>query len=558
MMPTLSSAREPVSRSEWLQVIVITAVLVLLLHLPYQLGYFAPADTEFTGLAVNIEDGSYLAAIEMGRQGLWTYQIRFTSEPHDPVYLYEFYVGAGQAARLLNLDTPTMWHLSRSVMNVFMFLTVFGFIAFYLPTAAQRRAAFLLAALGSGFDLTLLPWETLDRLSAAPLDIRMPEAHLFFSALTYAHYGAAVGGLTLLFWSGLRLLTESLALTKQIALMVLAALCNLILLIVHPFLIFLTLLVLGLFWLYRAVSARRILWRDGIVLLMIYIPSLPFLLYYRDVLANNTVIAIWNAQAVTLSPSPLHYLLAYAPYLLLAGWGVAKMRGALDAQPSRVLLWLWVLAVALLLYAPIGAQRRFVEGLQVPLAILATLALFEVALPRVERARWFQALASRPNYSIRGMQNLLVLLLVLFLALPNLYLYVSSLLQLGVVQPYPLFRPRTEIEAMEWLHENAHRDDLVLSSYFTGSYLPFRADTRTYIGQRYETIDFENKLQTVEHFFSTMSDAERRAFLQQNHAAYVFYGSAERALGQFDPNSAPYLVPVWNNAQVTLFRVGTP
>jgi hypothetical protein len=223
-----------------------------------------------------------------------------------------------------------------------------------------------------------------------------------------------------------------------------------------------------------------------------------------------------------------------------------------------MLLWVWVAAVALLLYAPIGAQRRFVEGVQVPLAILATWGLYEAALPRLKQAHWFQALARRPKYSAAGLERLCVAALILLLAVPNLYLYVSALTSLGVDRIYPIFRPRAETEAMEWLAREAKADDLVLSAYLTGSYLPYRAGTRVFIGQRYETVDFQSKQRAVEAFFSTMSDAERVAFLRGKGISLVFYGRAERDLGAFDPAAAPFLRRVYANQEAQIFEVVAP
>jgi hypothetical protein len=548
----------PVTRREWLGAVLITVGVVCLLQLPYLLGYIAAdATTEYTGLMVNVEDGSYLAAIEMGRQGAWQYQIRFTSEPHAPVYLYMFYIAAGHVARLLQMDTPAMWHLMRGVMNGFMFLAVFGLITYLLPTPTLRRTALLLAMLGSGLDWFLFPWETFDPVSAAPLDIRQPEAHLFFSALTYSHYGAAAGLLTLLIWSWLVLTTQTLDKIRKIGLVALAAVANLALLVVHPFLIFLSLTVTSFFWMYLAAQAGRILWREGILLALIMLPSLPLLLYYYQVLSTNPVVAAWNAQAVTLSPNPLHYLLAYAPYLVPAGWGALKMGRSLLARPGLVQLWLWILVVALLLYAPVGAQRRFVEGVQVPLAILATQGL-GMGLTRLRQAAWFQAMAGRPKYSTEGLERLVIVGVVALLAVPNLYLYLAAVSSLGVEQVYPMFRPRAEIAAMEWLRQNARSDEKVISAYLTGSYLPYRARTLVYLGQRYETVNFETKQREVEAFFGSMGNAERLAFLRKKQIVYVFYGRAERDLGVIDPAGVPFLRSVFENGEVSVFEVRVP
>ena len=100
-----------------------------------------------------------------------------------------------------------------------------------------------------------------------------------------------------------------------------------------------------------------------------------------------------------------------------------------------------MIVVALLLYSPLNAQRRFVEGGQIPLTILATIGLSEAVPPRVACTSWFQALAQRPGYTVNGVQRLLVVLGIGFVSSASVYLYLSTIFTTAVMQPYPFFRP---------------------------------------------------------------------------------------------------------------------
>jgi len=195
----------------------------------------------------------------------------------------------------------------------------------------------------------------------------------------------------------------------------------------------------------------------------------------------------------------------------------------------------------------------------VPLAILAALGLCDVALPWLARTRVFVALSQRPNYSVEGLQRLIVVCFITLTSLSSFYVWISSVALLGFVQPYPLFRPTTELQAMDWLRANTLPADVVLSSYWTGSFIPARAGNTVFVGQRYETIRFDEKRAASEKCFDAATDdAWRVALLREYRIGYLFWGKGERDLGAFDPERATYLRRVFANEQARVYRVQMP
>lgn len=547
-----------VSRREWAIAAGIALAVTALLQAPYALGYLAAREgTRYSGLLVNLSDVTYYVAMQLGMGGEWLYRIRFTAEPHTGAFLYTFYLALGHLARAAGMNAEMMWHLSRAVMGFVMFLAVYGFIACFIENPNWRRMAFVLALLGAGLDLFALPFDAADPASGVPLDLRMPEAHLFFSAFTYPHYSAAILCMVSVFWCALRGLTEPLSPRKWLALAAVGALANLALVLVYPFLIFLTAGVLGVFFFALTWRARKISPRNEFWVALFFAPSLPLLLYYREVLATNEIIRLWNKQVVTYSPNPVHYLMTYGLYLVPAVWNLWRRGfGEKSHAPHRMFLWIWLGVVAVLLYLPFNAQRRFVEGVQIPLAILATIGLRETVLPRIRFARLFQSLARRPGYSDRGLVRLLVVFFVGAAGLSSFFLYASALVTNGVLQSYPFFRSQQELAAMDWLRANARREDLVFSSYYAGAWLPYRADTRAYVGQYYETVNFFEKVRTVDSFFDARTDdAARESLLRDMGASYVFYGPAERATGGYDPAQTGWLEPIYSNNSTTIYKI---
>ncbi|MCX7841040.1 MAG: hypothetical protein N2559_16515, partial [Anaerolineae bacterium] len=328
---------------------------------------------------------------------------------------------------------------------------------------------------------------------------------------------------------------------------------NLLIGIVYPFLMYLMIAVTGVYFVFLMWQRRKILWRALIGLGIAFAIPAPLFVYYQIVLVTNPVFRQWNTQATTLSPHPIHFVLTYTPLLVFA---VLTWRLDPTRRRALVFLWIWVIVVALLLYAPITQQRRFVEGVQVPLAILAAVGLCEVVLPRLTRTRVFVALSQRPDYSMAGLQCLTIVFIIALASIASLYIWISSVVLLGFVQPYPLFRPTLELQAMDWLRANTNSNDAVLSSYWTGSFIPARAGNRVFVGHLYETIHFDEKRAATEKFFDAATDDVSRLTLLRDYGiAYVFWGRAERDLGAFDPERAPYLERVFANEEARIYRV---
>ncbi|MDE3091686.1 MAG: hypothetical protein KGJ80_20125, partial [Chloroflexota bacterium] len=483
---------------------VIALFAIAVMQIPYALGYsLAQPGTEYSGLLLNVEDYSYYAIMLQGYDGAWQYHIQFTSEEHAPAFLYGFYLALGHLARGLSLSIVVIWHCARIITALTLFLVVFGFIGLFLRDPSQRWFAYLLAVFGSGFDWTFFPFEQFEIVGGAPVDFRMPEAHLFFTALTYPHVSMGVALLLTSFWLWLRAF-----LRQQWRFAALAGLVNLAIGMVYPFMIYLVAAVLGAYWLYAALRARKFLGREFGYLVLAGLLAAPLYAYYEYVLITNAVFRAWDAQAVTLSPNPLHYLLAYGVMLVLAALVFSRnwQAGLLSAGSSTsakhghdfVLLWIWVIIAALLLYAPLNAQRRFLQGLQVPLAILATLGLFAVVLPRIEQTAVFRTIAERPGYTTRGLRRLLMAFLLVAMSTANIIVLLRLSAFTAVEQTDALFRPRAEIQAVDWLRDHTARSDVVLGAYWTGSFIPARAGNAVLVGQRYETMQFEDKLAEVD------------------------------------------------------------
>lgn len=527
------------------KVIAVSFVLVMLTLVPDALGFtLARPGTAFMGTLMNPEDtNSYLAKMQQGYEGNWLYSIPFTSEPHSAEFLGGFYLALGHFARFSGLSILQTWYVARVAFAFLMFVVACAFIRSYLLNSRTRLIAYAFALTGSGLGWLLFAAGQTYWLGDFPVDFKMPEAHLFFSAMTFPHFSTGVVLILISLWLSMRSIRG-----EGVWYAVGAGAANLALAVVYPFLIYLIAAVTLLWLLNQFVQSKRILLRPIIsAAISVLIPS-PLLVYYFVVLRSNPIFAAWDAQAATPSPNPLHFLAAYGALLILAAPTLLDR----SLRP----LWLWVFAAAVLLYMPLNAQRRFVEGIQVPLSILASAGVVSYYLPKLDVMKVFRRLANRPGYSARGLQKLIVLSTVVLLSVSNLYVFLSMNLTAAVEQPYPFFRSLAELEALSWAAATLPAGSVIMSGYETGSLIPTRSNLRTVIGHWAETPQFAAKYNQVNSFFSGhVSKQGETALLKSARVNYIFYGPEERSLGGYDPGSDVMMAQVYVNSSVVIFRV---
>lgn len=542
-----------VSRREWIIALIIALALTALLTVPYLLGYtLARPGTVFTGLIMNPEDSqSYFAKMLQGYHGQWLYTIPFTPERHEPAFIGGFYLVLGQLARWFNLSLDFIWNGARIVADLILFLITFFFICTFLNDKRQRWTAYLLAILGSGLGWMLFALNQVEWLGAFPVDFKMPEAHLFFSALTFPHVAAGTSILLLSFW----LLLRAIHGDKHWIFAILAGVANLLLGIVYPFLIFLVAATAGLYWLYLSLQARQIQWRPaGLIAIALLIP-LPLNLYYAFVQFNNEVFRTWSDQAILVSPPFPHYLVSYGIMIVLALLSLLRKEQSAEVG-IKAFLWAWIIAAAILLYTPLNPQRRYVQGIQVPLAILASVGLLVVVMPWLLDTRPFRRLADRPRYSRKGLARFLIFAFLLFMSISNIYLLLDVSFTAAIKRPYPFFRPQAEVDAINWMKTNTEQTAVVLAAYETGNYIAAHAGNPVVVGHWAETINWDRQFeQTIRFYDGSSEDEWRQEFLSSNGVSYVWYGPKERMLGNFYPVNAEYLVPIYSKGEVEVFEV---
>jgi len=527
-----------VTRREWVWVMALAGLVVASSTLPYLAGYLAQtADMQFSGALLDRADyHSHLAKMQQGYRGEWRYRLLFTPEEHEGAYLQTFYVALGHLARLGGLGLPLAYQVARVVCGFLMLLAIYRFVAHFVRPVRTRQVAFLLVTTASGLGWLTEVFAPTSPGGVSPMDFWLLDGFIYLAVLTFPHFCAAIGLLLVIFL--LLLHRPAGPSAGDIALAVLASLA---LGLIHPYTLLVADLLPILYWGIEGLRTHRVVWRGLAAVAAMGVIQGPLLAYDLWVFHTQPIFSGWSVQNVTLSPPLRVYLWGYGVLLALGAVGTvvwARRGGQGLAFPL-----FWIGLVAALVYLPWNLQRRFLEGVPVPLGLLAGVGLAEGLLPqgggrRQARWRWLAQAA-----------------VVALAAMSNLYLTAGLTLAAATRAP-ALFWPADLLAGVDWLGENTSWEETVLAGPETGSLIPARIGHRVVVGHGMETVDYEGKRAAVARFFAADTpDAWRLTLLRKLQVMWVFHGPEERALGDFDPDSVPYLEPVFRRGKVTVYRV---
>lgn len=550
-MTSTSPASPIITRAEWRFVALVVLFVLVLTSLPYLFGWLtAPPEKQFMGIMLDVPDhGQYFSWMrELTYAHLSANKL--TPEPNQPIFFNLLWWGLGRLGHLLGVGYAEMFQVLRVVATALFLPLVYLFCSWFLPDRGRRQTAFLLITFSAGLGWLLIVYRELFLDTDLPLlwllDIFIAEGNTFLSILGYPHFiGAAL--YIAIFYLFLRGQEKG-----QLRYAVYAGLLGLFFGWQHAYDLVLVYGILGAYTLLFWGRERQFPWFlvKGLIILGLisWWPALySFILTSLDPVWEEVLAQFANAGVY--SPPPFHLLIFFGPLLWLAIVGLVRLRPhkLFMLDNKHLFLVAWFVANFFLLYIPTDFQVHMLNGWQVPMGVLATLALYEWVVPGVSRLR--------RSLSPTLVQKAVPILFLLVVIPTNIYLWLWRFDELRR-HDYPYYLYQDELDAFAWLEQNAAEDEVVLSSVTTGQYIPALTGTHAFLAHWAQTLDFFGKSRMVEQFFAAATPhIERQLILQEYSVDYVLVGPAERSLGDFDPVTAVYLTPVFNSETTQVYKV---
>jgi len=507
----------PARSERWFVGIILIGVLCLT-TLPYLYANSAGgADYSFGGFLLNPLDGNtYLAKMQLGWRGEWRFNLLYTAENREGFYLFTFYILLGHLARWSGFSLVFTFHLARVMTTVWMVWILYRFLAALFPTGRYLRYALVLAIFGSGLGWLALPF------GGFTADFWVAEAFPFLSAFANPHFPLALGLMAYLLISAVP--TNDNPSRTGVPGVFGIVFSAVVLASVAPF----GVVIAGLALVILA-SVRNGALRRGYLIRLFWLglPAAPVMLYTLWVTRTDPLLSAWNAQNITPSPPWWNLVLAFSPVLLLA---LANYRRWLVDRSHPILIaGVWMVIAIILLYIPWSLQRRFALGFYLPLCVLAV----DFLASQPAGQRWMRAITAG----------------VLILALPTNLVIILAAHQAVVNRDDKIFLRQSEVQALEWIDENASPQAVVLASPDMGLYIPAHTGRRVVYGHPFETVDAQKQEQSVLDFYGGSMDASGDSAFDRSD--YIVYGPREQVIGS--PPQIRDLEIVFQNSEVIVY-----
>jgi len=528
-------------------VLKITLLAILLANLPFAIAAVAvPHGTTYTGIS-SVAPGDlnvYLSYLEQVRQGHFILRDLFTAEPQSPTLINPFWLILGLLGSIFRLAPLATYIISRIVLGIALLFLIYRFAAYFFDDVLRRRAAFLLAVFASGVGAWVEPIlrAVNNRPDAAmPMDLWVSEAFTFLSLRHSPHFIAVTILIIAAIWFMIRSAERS-----SLRDSVLSGVCMFGLFSFHPFhVVSFAYITFGFLVLILFVKRDQFI-RQLIRFVVAWSIALPALLYHVLLIYLDPFAKGRSLQNILVTTQPLLTLASYG--LLFVGAVIGASMLFRTKTIRHQMLVVWAVAHMAAIYAPVFFNRRVTHGLNIALAMCAAAAVpFVISKIRILSLR----------ETIRT--PLFAVIAFLGLGMSNVWVQAQDLsffLHDGRTMPSFFYMGNDYRGAFTWLEQNGNDSTVVLCGTIIGNFVPGRSGRRVVVGHNVETVDIKQKLPEVRKFFTPgTDDSWRKIYLARNNVTHILVGPREQALGPFNTEKVPYLIPVYSNGPVTLYSV---
>jgi len=501
-------------------------------------------DKVFTGALPTSghETMTYWSWIRQARDGSFFFTDLYTPEAHPCNYVNVFFWSLGTVARISRLPIPKLYAISRIVLGAVLLAFLYLLSRRMFSRPGERMTCFFMLVLSGGWEgIANFMERNFGWAHVSSPGWWTPEMSTFFSLMLFPHFIAAfiaMIAIALLMMRAWEHREDSWR--KGVRYSVCAGIVLSALTFFHPYDTVTMVAAMGMAPLLMGLSERRWPWPELLHSAIGCAVLWPSLLFNLWLFRTNPVMRAWDLQNVLLTPGPRRLAIAFGVGGLLSAIALAAFR---KLGRNQLVMAAWLLSTLTVIHLPLRFQRRMIGGVQFPLAVLATAAIALVIVPAL--CRW---IGTRPFRVLDrvGYGTLAVALAVapLQLATPY-YLQKMERSRLGSAEDFS-WVDWESWQAFLALEAVTPPESTVIASHETGTYIPALSGKRCVVGHYALTVDSEHKTDSVARFFREGEDDRWRvSFLRRWSVDYLLFTRHERALGDFDPDSRPWLREVF-------------
>lgn len=450
-------------------------------------GYWYPKQTSwFDAWDTNFQ----VSYIRYGQRDGLALQNTYTTTPHKPVFIYQYYTALGVFNRLLHFDPFILFHLASIITSTILLLVSYFICRLFFKDILYRISAFIVIALGGGFAwVPYLSFSADSKIAGFTLVNALERGHDAFSTFillftfisTYLY--TKTSNARYIFWG---------------------AIAGVVGMTFHPPLV-------GLYIFLGIVTASLYYIQHKKIILFSYpaILVLAFIIYgllvFRNLLGNPGFAGVVGQNLFDVDS--LSFALGFGLLSPFIFWSLINLE---DKSKELFSLKVFFLVQLFFLFLPFGFHLYYVKGMFV----------------------WGILLG------IFGIRNLItdikiqrIVLTIIVVTSLMMRLNIFTILTHPNVNNSFFFLAQAEGEALAYL-ATLPKDSGIMSLYRIGNYIPAYTDNRVYYGHKFQTPQGAEKLNRAKHFYVSDDEKSQREFLKLHNIQYIYYGLEEAKVRQ--------------------------
>lgn len=548
---TIRNLIQDINQKEWTLIVIVIFVIIVITSIPHIYGFLnTPEGFTYWGRQMlNSHDTPvYFSYLEQVQQGHWLFENLFTTESQIKIF-NPFWLFTGLIGKIFNLPVAVTFQVTRIILIPFLITICYLFISYFFQNKQERKVCFVMLLFSSGFGVLASRWLTplyREKYGYAnwPMDTWVPESNTFFTLYHTPHLIFSLSLILLIF-----LLTLTSFENNKKRYSILAGLLALLLFQFHPFHVPTVFGVLGIYLIILCLKYRKIRWNLIGHLAIVFLLSLPAIVYHLLTMKYDWTIWQKAIQNVCLTPSWLMVLVSYGLLTILAIIGIISIWKNKLYNNRNLFLIAWPITQFLLIYLPVNFQRRLTEGLHVGVTLLANFGLFFV----------YNFLKNKigPKFFLLVVNNKMLIWIIfpIVFCCSNIFILGQDIIY-AYAYSKVFYISYNKLSAIKWLAQNTSFTSQIFSSPANGNIIPAFSARNVYVGHGVETAFYLQKTKETEWFFKdNKRDEQKKTFLKKNNLNYLFYETEEKKLGSFNPEEKKYLKKVYQNDEVTIYKI---
>lgn len=473
-------------------------ILTIVITIPYVIAAVGGGKAfHFAGFLVNPLDGnSYLAKMQEGWSGSWTFNLLYSPRSSGGAFIFLFYLFLGHFARLTSLSLILVFHLFRILAAWLLLFELKRFLEYtFIDEPERSETAFIWTVFGTG-----LGWVAL-LAGIQTSDLWVAEAYPILACYANPHFPLSLAIILFI----LRIAEQKITTGK----LVLILACGMALGIMLPFGVVIAGLILLIVTIWNWIRLKKLFpWQ----LISFGVGAAPPLFYQLYVININPELMLWNQQNLTPAPPIWDFIISFSPAIILAIIAAVILFKKKEISKYKTIV-IWFLVGTILTFIPFSLQRRFMLGLYIPIVALAVMAIGKIIKSKiwVKRVTRYSMIAS-------FLTSVLVIVIGLFGILSHSSMYYLN---------------RDQYDALMWIRENAARESVILADPQISMYIPGMTGLRVVYGHPYESINATQQKNKVEDFFAgKFTDDQVAQFFEDNQVEFILQEGSMKSFSE--------------------------